>query len=92
MELRPLIWGKMSPAIERVIRGEGYSSDKDLSYAELYVNCNPCSSWERFARSLYHHHQVAAVEEVRSYLPPRGEPENSVLLKFWSEDTLSVCM
>ena len=92
MDLRPLVWGKMSPAIERVIRGEGYSSDKDLTNAELYVNCNPSSSWKRFARSLYHYHQVAAVEEVKSYLPPRGEPKDSVLLKFWSKDTLSVSM
>ena len=41
---------------------------------DMYVNCSPYSSWERLARSLYHHHQGAAVEEVRSYLPPRGEP------------------
>ena len=32
------------------------------------------ASWEHLARSLYRHHQVAAVEEVRSYLPPKGEP------------------
>ena len=47
---------------------------KDNEYADLYVNCNPYSSWEDIAGSLYHHHQVAAVEKVRSYLPPRGEP------------------
>ena len=49
-------------------------SGKEDECADLYVNCNPRSSWERLARSLYRHHQVAAVEEVRSYLPPRGEP------------------
>jgi hypothetical protein len=49
-------------------------SGKEDECADLYVNCNPHSSWERLARSLYRHHQVAAVEEVRSYLPPRGEP------------------
>ena len=42
--------------------------------ADLYVNYNPYSSWEYIAKSLYRHHQVAAVEEARSYLPPRGEP------------------
>ena len=47
---------------------------EDDKYADEYVNCNPYSSWEDIARSLYHHHQVAAVEKVRSYLPPRGEP------------------
>ena len=49
-------------------------SGKEDECADLYVNYNPYSSWEMFARSLYRHHQVAAVEEVRSYLPPRGEP------------------
>ena len=53
---------------------ELYMSGKEDECTDLYVNCNPYSSWERLARSLYHHHQVAAVEEVRSYLPPRGEP------------------
>ena len=47
-------------------------SGKEDECADLYVNYNPCSSWERLARSLYRHHQVAAVEEVKSYLPPRG--------------------
>ena len=48
-------------------------SEKEDECADLYVNCNPNSSWELLARSLYRHHQVAVVEEVRSYLPPRGE-------------------
>ena len=50
------------------------TSGKEDECANLYVNYNPYSSWEDLARSLYGHHQVAAVEEVRSYLPPRGEP------------------
>ena len=41
---------------------------------DIYVNCDPEASWEYLAKSLYRHHQLAAVEEVRSYLPPRGEP------------------
>jgi hypothetical protein len=49
-------------------------SGKEDEYADLYVNCDPHSSWEYIAKSLYRRHQVAAVEEVRSYLPPRGEP------------------
>ena len=73
-ELRPQIWGYLSPAIGRVIRGEGYLSEKDPTYADLYANCKSNSSWDDLARSLYGYHQVAAVEEVRSYLPPRGEP------------------
>jgi hypothetical protein len=50
-------------------------SFKEEECADIYVNCYHSASWERLARSLYRHHQVAAIEEVRSYLPPRGEPE-----------------
>ena len=41
--------------------------------ADFYVNYSPHASWEHLAQSLYRHHQVTAVEEVRSYLPPRGK-------------------
>ena len=55
---------------------EKYSTDleKDAAAVDIYINCHPFSSWGHLASSLYCHHQVAAVEEVRSYLPPRGEP------------------
>ena len=72
-ELRPQIWEDLSLTIGEVIQAEKYSSEKDPTYADLYANCKSNSSWEDFARTLYRHHQVTAVEEVRSYLPPRGE-------------------
>ena len=50
------------------------ASEVEAAAVDVYVNCHPSPSWERLARSLYLHHQVAAVEEVRTYLPPRGEP------------------
>ena len=40
--------------------------------ADIYVNCFPHSSWEGFAHGLYNAQETAAVEEVRSYLNPRG--------------------
>ena len=55
-------------------------SFKEEECADIYVNCCHPASWDTLARSLYRHHQVAAVEEVRSYLPPRGQPHYSVLI------------
>jgi hypothetical protein len=46
----------------------------EAAAVDIYVNCDPWATWDDLAKSLYRHHQVAAVEEVRSYLPPRGEP------------------
>jgi hypothetical protein len=56
------------------LSGEEFSF-KEEECADIFVNCYYSASWEHLARSLYRHHQVAAVEEVRSYLPPRGEPQ-----------------
>ena len=54
---------------------EQYSTDseREVAYVDVYVNCHPSSSWHDLAKALYQHHHVAAVEEVRLYLPPRGE-------------------
>ena len=49
------------------------ASEVEAAAVDIYVNCDPWASWEESAISLYRHNQVAAVEEVRSYLPPRGE-------------------
>ena len=48
--------------------------ERETLFIDIYINCFPLSSWAHLAKALYKHQQVAAVEEVRSYLPPRGEP------------------
>lgn len=40
---------------------------------DVYVHSHPFSEWKDLAKSLYRQHQMVAVEELRSYLPPRGE-------------------
>ena len=49
-------------------------SFKEEECANIYVRCCYSASWEGFAGSLYRHHQMAAVKEVRLYLPPKGKP------------------
>ena len=50
------------------------STEKELvnTCADIYVNSCPYSSWEHVADRLYCEEETAAVEEVRSYLNPRG--------------------
>ena len=50
------------------------STERELMHtcADIYVNCRLDSNWEQIARRLYHEEETAAVEEVRSYLNPRG--------------------
>ena len=51
------------------------STERELmhTYADIYVNCHPDSSWDNLALVLYVCEETAAVEEVRSYLNPRGK-------------------
>ena len=48
-------------------------SEREVAFIDAYVNCEPSSSWHKLAGVLYRLHHVAAVEDVRPYLPPRGE-------------------
>ena len=57
--------------------------------ADIYVNCDPDSSWERIASGLYCK-ETAAVEEVRSYLNPRGRFCQWVWFVIWSSWELYV--
>ena len=48
-------------------------SKREVAYVDAYVNCCSWSSWQELVKVLYQHHHVDAVEDVKSYLPPRGE-------------------
>ena len=50
------------------------STERELVHTcvDIYINCDPDSNWEEVARGLYFTQETAAVEEVRSYLNPRG--------------------
>ena len=71
-EKRDQVWESViihSSAINRQYSPE----ERESTLVDIYVHCHPSSSWTQLAKLLYHHHQVVAVEELRSYLPPRGE-------------------
>ena len=60
--------------IDEIKKKHSTDLERETATIDTYVSYDPWSSWEYLARKLYEHQQVAAVEEVRSYLPPRGEP------------------
>ena len=59
--------------IDKIQNEHSSDLERETTYIDIYVNCNPYSSWKDLVKTLYKHQQEAAVEEVRSYLPPRGE-------------------
>ena len=68
------VWGRLigSTGLEDI--SSKCSTERELvsTRVDIYINCNPNSSWEEVARGLYREGETAAVEEVRSYLSPRG--------------------
>ena len=60
------------------------STERELVHtcADILVNCNPDSSWKRVAHILYITQETAAVEEVQSYLSPRGRFSVGVVCGF----------
>ena len=95
-----------STIFDSIQSSEKYSTALEVEAAavDIYINCCPESSWVHLAKTLYRLHQVDAVEEVRSYLPPRGKAHFEIhtvflhvvsalllgILGFW--DVVSVCI
>ena len=52
-----------------------HSSEKEKTHAcsDVYVNCHPESSWEHLTSLLYEEDEMAAVDQARPFLPPRGK-------------------
>ena len=50
------------------------SNEKEMLFmcSDVYINCHHDSSWEHLACKLYYELETTAMEEVRSYLNPRG--------------------
>ena len=87
------VWWRLIPDdLFEDIRSK-YSTERELMHtcADIYVNCDPDSSWERIASGLYCEEETAAVEEVRSYLNPRGRFCQWVWFVIWSSWVLYVC-
>ena len=74
-EEREEVWKRVlscDPFVEE-IQKQHVPEEWESTYADVYVNCCSYSSWEDLAKQLYCRDQMAAVEELRPYLPPRGE-------------------
>ena len=70
------VWQRVfgySSIIMKIENQYSTAAEREAACVDHFLNIDPESSWVRLAQELYHHQQVAAVEEVKSYLPPRGE-------------------
>ena len=69
------VWERVvdSLVVKKIQEQYSTAAEREDAYIDHFVNIDPDSSWVCVAKELYYHQQVAAVEEVKSYLPPRGE-------------------
>lgn len=65
--------GKISSPVDQVYSSD-LSKEKEitLSCSDAYISCYPNSSWEHLTSLLYEENEVAAIDEARLFLPPRG--------------------
>ena len=59
--------------VKKIQQQYSTATEREAVCVDHFVNIDPHSSWVSLAKELYYHQHVAAVEEVKSYLPPRGE-------------------
>ena len=67
-----------------------HSSEEEKTHAcsDVYANCHPESSWEYLTSLLYEEDELTAVDQARSFLPPRGKLTTSkCLMLVWSYRT-----
>ena len=74
-EKRDQVWENVlsNSRVYDAINRQYSPEEQESARVDIYVHSCSWSSWTELAKSLYRHHQVVAVEELRSYLPPRGE-------------------
>ena len=73
----PVLRWRGMPSTKQIV-DEIYSnhfSEKEKTHvcSDTYVNCRPESSWEHLISWLYRAEEMTAVDQARSFLPPRGK-------------------
>ena len=58
---------------DEIYRSHSSEREKTHACSDMYVNCHPESSWEHLTSHLYKEDEMTAVEQARTFLPPRGK-------------------
>ena len=62
-----------SPIVEKIYNIHSSENERICACSDVYVNSCPYSSWEPLASLLYEKDEMTAVDQARSFLPPRGK-------------------
>ena len=59
--------------LDEIYSSHSSEREKTRACSDMYINCHPESSWEHLTSQLYKEDEVTAVEQARTFLPPRGK-------------------
>ena len=74
VDKRRRVWERVlvKGAVEEIYNSHSSEKEKTHACSDVYVNCDPDSSWERLTSVLYEEDETTAVDQARPFLPPRG--------------------
>ena len=64
---------RYSPIVDEIYNIHSSENERTRACSDIYVNCNPQSSWEPLTSLLYKEDEMTAVDQARPFLPPRGK-------------------
>ena len=68
-------WGDIvpDPKLEEIY--QKYSTEEQRIHvcADIYVNCNPDSSWTHLCQGLYGKNEMTAARKAKTFIPQTGE-------------------
>ena len=77
MERRKEVWSRwdivVRPQLEEIYRKYSNEEQRIHACADIYVNCDPRSSWPDLCRELYAMKEMTAARKAKTFIPQTGE-------------------
>ena len=79
MERRKEVWSRIRrdivprPQVEEIYRKYSTEEQRIHACADVYVNCNPKSSWTHLCKRLYWEKEMTAARKAKTFIPQTGE-------------------
>jgi hypothetical protein len=77
VERRKEVWSNRGivpdPQLEEIYQKYSTEEERIHACADIYVNCNPYSSWTHLCQELYEENEVTAAGKAKTFIPQTGK-------------------
>ena len=77
VERRKEVWSEWGivpdPQLEETYKKYSTEEQRIHACADIYVNCNPDSSWTHLCHRLYEENEMTAAKKAKTFIPQTGE-------------------